>query len=130
MSDVEFRENNQVKWVGVRPAHGGEHLLVSAFIANGTVTLYTVPSGKTLYLTFSTIMTGQLANGFMSLTLYNGAGVFQHYLHLANVSNSGGTSDTSDNYWPPIEIPENWTIRLVSSIAALTVHGTIHGWVE
>ena len=130
MAFMGFREPNEVRWVGVRPAHRGEHFAVSSLATNATVVLYTVPAGKTCYLCGATLSTYQgVVNGTGTLVVRNAADVLQYT--LATLVNPVTTSLVCPMiFTPPIEIAAGWDIAIVSNLAGVTAHGFIRGWVE
>ncbi len=98
-------EVNQFKWVGVRPILPYEAIPVFQSIPenaqrvwaynwaeNTWVVVYTVPSGKSLYLCLAILMASAAADGVGMLCVYNDAGTFQYC--LAVTRKAAGDGDT------------------------------------
>ena len=117
------REPNQVKWIGVRPGHNGEQILLPIDTAvNADV--YTVPADKMLLL-FDWHLGGVRAIGFTGhLYVYDDTPVV--IASIATVSSEVGEpgTSTSNALWVPIELPEDYAIKVVT---AKQVEGYIHG---
>lgn len=130
MAFMEFREPNQVKWVGVRPGHNGEQVLEYAIAQNSTPILYTVPAGKVFYLCGYSLNTWDTVGvATLRLVIYDDTPAAWKYLQYLISSANSGQSITK-SYWPPLEIPSGYSVRLESAVATATVRGSIHGWVE
>lgn len=125
-----FRENNQVKWIGSRPAHNGEQVAESNVANNNTVVLYTVGAGKVLYITDWAIgVVGNFSGEGYLCVRDNLAAVQYEFCFarcIAGVLMRGLTSST----FYPIEVPATWDVAVYSGVAGLTIRGFIHGWVE
>jgi len=130
MALMKFRQSNQVRWVGTRPAHDGTQVLTYGTAVNAVDTFYTVPPGQVFYLTH--VMWGytSIAVGLTNLAIQDAVPAvisycFYEVILATSEGKSGGVS-----YWPPIEMIEGWRLRLQSNAAGLTVRAAIHGWVE
>lgn len=130
MADVEYREPNQVKWLGYRPGHRGDQVIEYNNVSNGNQTVYTVPSGKTFFLTGWTFTANASATGvnaFFNLRNAGGGLVLRwHYIHFDAV----GQVEDSRGLMFPIEIPEDYYIEIATSAATVDAHCTVWGWVE
>jgi len=127
---MKFREPNEVRWVGVRPAHKGTQIIKQDSVANGNVVIYTVPSGKTLYLCEATILTDSQVTGNIGLLLRNASDIAVRYIcYVAAQANATIKAD-HNHFWPPMEIQAGFNFLLLSSAAGLTVYGSIFGWEE
>ena len=127
---MDFREPNQVKWVGARPGHNGTQVLagVRTAVLNWTI-LYTVPAGKTLFLTHTFLSSSNAISSTILMAVYDTTPVLWQYL-LGNYSQTNtSTPPTIANYWPPIEIPTGYTVQIYQVIDC-GLMGTIHGWEE
>ena len=130
MSVMNFREPNQVKWVGVRPAHNGTQVIKHTNAQNGTVIIYTVPSGNTYFLTGFTIGVRQEAAGDIALGVRDGSDVWQYYLFHNSYGSAQPPYAFGMGLTYPIEIPEDYDIYLWSSAASVYIFATIMGWIE
>jgi len=130
MSLMNFREPNQVKWVGVRPAHNGEQIIRSGSITGGTYLLYTVPSGKVFYLTYWDAVAHGSNVGYGVILVRDTSDVNQY--NIANFQTSNSTTELVKccSLFYPIEIPGGWDICLYSDNASYRIRATIRGWIE
>lgn len=125
-----FREPNQVKWVGFRPAHRGAQVASDAGGTDGTFILHTVTAGKTLFLCGMTFENNDSGTGHVgTLRVRNDTDVAQYDLAQVFID-AIGQIITSKSYWPPLEIPALWDVVVISSAAGLDTRGFIHGWEE
>ena len=130
MALMEFREPNQVKWLGSRPGHNGTQVLEHGSQTGvGTSVVYTVPAGVTLFLCAiqGGIYAPALDNFFIQI--FNAVPVlFRNLWGTAAVA--ANFSPYSVSYFYPIEIPEAYSIRVKVGAAGNRIDATIHGWVE
>jgi len=133
-------EVNQFKWVGVRPVtpyegipvfqyipEGAEKVWAYKYAENEWKVIYTVPSGKKLYLCLAILMVRAYADGHGFLCVYDNTGVLQYC--LAVTSKSAIDGDTYPIPFPlPLEINEGWEIRLRSSTTSFYSYGFIFGY--
>lgn len=130
MAMMHFREPNQVKWVGVRPGHNGEQIIKQTNVANGTVVVYTVTVGKTLYLCTAELAYVAVGAARAELWVESGGGVYLAGL-LMLVGQAAVVGDPHIiTFWPPLEVPSQYVIKLRSWAAAPQVYGMIYGWEE
>ena len=130
MSDMHFREPNQVKWQGSRPGHNGDQVLEDGSVSNGELAIYTVPAGQRAFITgitFHSDASGGAGSG--AIRIYNAVPALVCNLFYTTQRDAGPINDTG-NFWPPIELPAAWSIRVWSNNAVITAYGAIHGWVE
>ena len=130
MSDMMFREPNQIKWLGTRPGHNGTQVLEDNTVNNGTVVLYTVAAGEIFYWCGWNI--NVRAPAYASNTYLE---VYDDVPALWKEIQRGGTGANqvnllSKSYWPPLEIPAGYSVRIRSTIAGHAINASIHGWVE
>lgn len=130
MSLMHFREPNQVKWMGVRPGHNGEQVLAYDTVINGAQVVYTVPAGKVFFLCEANLLSISNVTGKIALTIYDAAPAL--LLTLGGISMIVAQSQGTDHYtyWPPIELPAGYSIRVESNIAGLEARSSIFGWIE
>jgi len=130
MALMAFREPNQVKWWGIRPAHRGTQVAKSASAINATVIIHTVTAGKTLFLC-SASLSLQSGVGGGNIFVRNGADVWQFALLAAQIFTAAATSQGSSiTFWPPLEIAAGWDLCTISGAAACSASGFIFGWEE
>ena len=117
------REPNQVKWVGVRPGHNGEQVLIN-INRNANALLYTVGVGKLLMLYDWQIGMVLAANLSCSLYIRTDAAAPYYYLaYLSTATNVTG-GNMSNNTCVPIEVPAAYDFYIE---CASWVRGGIHG---
>ena len=130
MAKMLHREDNLLKWVGVRPAHNGEQVIENLkIVTGGWLSVYTVPTGKTFFLTYLNISQGADATLQVIVGIYNDVPVI--YRHIgAGYGIVGNTLiNYISNFNPPIEIPGDYSIWRWNSVASIS-SVIIHGWVE
>jgi len=130
MALMSFREPNQVKWVGMRPAHRGTQVIVRAGGLGAEFIVYTVPAGKTFYLCgllvgFSTTAVATWG----TVRVRNDLDVVQYAL-AGLLMDAVGQNIVAHSYWPPLEIPALWDVTVLSSAVTLECMVAINGWVE
>jgi len=130
MSAMLYREPNQVKWVGVRPAHNGEQVAKSGTAVNNTVIIHTVTAGKNLYLVTAQIFTVNSVAAYGNLWVRDGADAT--WLYLGGLVSAAGQAIPGQTWYsyPPVEVPAGYDICVVSTALAFNVVGSIFGWEE
>ena len=130
MSAMKFREPNQVKWVGIRPAHNGTQILAKANADNGNTVVYTVPTGKTLYLVHIAVGIYTNVTGDWYVTIRDSSAVELIYPHIGvNIANQPAEHAVA-TYWPPIEMSAGYDVMVHSGATGLKVWCSIIGWLE
>ena len=130
MALMKFREPNQVRWQGVRPAHNGTQVWEHKDADNVTIPIYTVPAGQVLYLCHASLSFLAIAAGGYALFVRDLLDAYYHgFIEGVQIAATDGLF-VSDAYCPPIEVPAGFDIVVWSGAAGLNVRGTIHGWVE
>ena len=130
MALMKFREPNQVRWQGVRPGHNGTQVLAFAFADNETTDIYTVPAGKTFFLTWYSLGLTTVAAGNCSLQIRTPVPVVLLVLDRLFFTVAGNMPSVSQSLTFPIEVASTYLISVVSSAAGLRAYGNIVGWVE
>jgi len=130
MSLMNFREPNQVKWVGVRLAHNGTKILKRAYADDNITVIHTVASGKTLYLVSWGLFIYKNVTGRYYLGLRNSSGIDYYILGLG-YHYAGNPAIPCVGYsYPPIEVPAGHHIIVLSGAPGLEAWGNIYGWEE
>jgi len=130
MALMTYREANEVLWRGVRPAHNGTQLIKRQPCTNQTVMLYTVLAGETLHLCSATGAIEAVAAGIVTMAILDDGGVVQYYIMDEAVLAGQSGVTRSQTFWPPVEMPTDWQIRLISTAVGLQLQGSIFGWIE
>ena len=130
MSDMHFREDNEVKWQGVRPGHNGTQVLLSAQVAAVVPTsFYTVPVGQTLFITNIFMGRGSNPISGVFLAIYTAVPALHQYLALNNWQAVPYRAQISKAYWPPIEVAAGYHLYYSQS-ANCGLTYVVHGWGE
>lgn len=130
MALMGWREPNQVKWVGTRPAHRGTQIGKSASAVNATAIVYTVTAGKTLYLCTASLMTETATVSAGIFSIRDGADVSWLHLTMGRANTAGYFIAPCVTFWPPLEVPAGYDIVVFSSAALAAWTGSIFGWEE
>jgi hypothetical protein len=130
MAMMKYREPNEVKWFGVRPAHRGEQVAKTAQALNATVVVHTVTAGKTLFLVQANLVPLAHTSSYSRMYIRDGADALWFYLCGAN--NQAGLTWACPSFEPmiPLEVPAGYDLVVVSGAATVTVQGSIFGWEE
>lgn len=136
-------ERNVARWFGVRPTDPPETIPVSVAPPTGlvhvsasgiqyqagTVVIYTVPAGKTLFLSSIQAGVGSTGNHVQtSARVRNATDAVQYYLF--RTYGYGIMAFSIDRvYDPPKEIPAGWDIAFVG-VAGADAGMVIDGWLE
>jgi len=130
MALMKFREPNQVKWAGSRPGHNGTQVIKSE---NGTgvpILMYTVPAGLTFYLTSWVFSVSDSVGGALGyFHVQDLVPATQYYIGYITTQGVGFLGQEG-SFWPPLEIPTGWRLRVGSNAGTCTASALIHGWVE
>ena len=117
------RENNMIKWVGVRPGHNGTQVIIDInTLINAD--LYTVPADSLLMIFgWSWGVSHNLAAESTIEIKTAGAA---HYCWLGLSTSQVGEPGISNNnaLFVPIELPEGYVISIIT---ARQCYGHIHG---
>ena len=130
MSAMNFREPNQARWLGVRPAHNGEQLVAYNITTNDDRSIYQVPSGKTAYITSMIITaTSGSVGGNVQVNYTDSANNLIKRLvnHFFRVT---GNIAFSVSFNPPLELINQQRIRAYSNANDATITVFLHGWEE
>jgi hypothetical protein len=130
MSAMEFREPNEVLWRGVRPAHKGTQVLDHDTATNETTIIHTVGSGATLFLVEAMLLCVSNVTGYATLFIRDDGDALVRYLCTMKMGANGVWLSDHFNAWPPVELPEDYDICVLSSAAGLVAQGSIFGWEE
>ena len=126
MSDMMFREPNQIKWVGTRPGHNGKQKLIKIESAVSAL-LYTVTAATVFYLTAYYIGTSQNDTGSALLTVRNALDAEQYHLAFPTGYALMPGAGHGMTFYFPLEIAAGWDFYLTCDCAC---RGFIAGWEE
>lgn len=130
MAVAVYHEDNQAKWVGVRPAHGG--VQVSVAIANTIgdhADEYTVDDGKVLLINAVTWGIRKLNTTayLFAIQLTTAGNVVQ--FNVVHATASAIEPQTGSVAFPlPYELIAGYKVRSYSTNGNLQVYGGIHGF--
>jgi len=132
-------EPNQVKWRGIRPVEPREAIPVQPYgdfgtqvvkhdcVEGGGSVIYTVSSGKNLYLCSVAFSVYPIADGNGSFNIRDDNDNIKHILFQIQRQANDGTIITL-TFNPPFVIPEGWDIHLWSSATGFRLRGFIFGY--
>ena len=95
---------------------------------NGTVVLYTVPAGYSLFLSESMLHASIIGIGYGSLVIRDTLDATVRTINQLGVASAIAAVISDHNHYPDyIEVPAGYDVAVVSSAAPLTVIGGISG---
>lgn len=114
--------------VGKIPDDGTQVILSGSELNSGSI-IHTVDSEKTLYLCHYQVQTVNWSAGVADtyLQVDNASDLHQYYIvrHYMRVD---GNILSSHGFFPPLEIPAGYKVRLESDAASCMIFATIHGY--
>ena len=130
MAIMKFREKNRVKWMGVRPAHDGEQVTPAGSANNATVIVYTVPAGKTLYITHYAVQCTPNLAGSGYFAIRNELDVLTYrFQYLENIVGAPSLIE-SCSFVYPVEVPAGYDLYVNSNLLGFWVRVAAIGWIE
>lgn len=130
MALMEFREPNQVRWTGSRPAHRGTQIIKQFGVISGTAIVHTVTAGKVFYLCECLLSTFNSVSSYGYGFIRDGADALIRRIIAMRVQAGSTFVGPHNTFWPPIEIPAGYDICVLSSALAIEYKLSIHGWEE
>jgi len=131
MAMMKYREPNQVRRVGVRPAHNGTFTSGSGFQnAVAWNNFYTVPANRRLYIFHSALSAfGIVTTGDARMRIvYGGVVHYFHYCIFDVAGNFGYAVDTSHYF--PFELNAGDTVGVYVSAVGISCFGLFNGFLE
>lgn len=134
-------EHNRAQWRGIMPIEpeaiftryeppdSGIYAEGAGSVDNGVVIVYTVPDGKTLYLTSVDFSCRGSVNGYGSLYIRSDADVYVSTIFSVNVLANTGFA-VSSAYPIAKQIPEKYDIVVVSNVVDVHSFGHIVGYTK
>ena len=95
--------DDQSKWRGVVGVIPGEFILKFSGVQSGSTTLYTVPTGRVLYIVHAHVNIGGGGTGEGYITILNSTGAT--YYVLADTGTPNTTGGPSGTFSPAIPLP-------------------------
>jgi hypothetical protein len=130
MSAMAFREPNEVRWVGVRPAHKGTQIKGSGAASGNTVDVLQISSGKKGFITtifFSVDRDTADARGSVYHT--NSANTVLHTF-ISRVVRGVYSDMVVMHFNPPYELGSSDKIRVTSEAVGFGSFASAVGWEE
>jgi hypothetical protein len=95
---------------------------------NSAVSLYTVPAGKTLYLSsvFAHIYNASGSSNVADVAVYDGLGVKQIHWRLATTPS--GIVTAAIPFATPVKVQQYWSVGLFSPASAVYIRGSFVGY--
>ena len=111
-----FREQNQVKWIGVRPGHNGEQAFGINNCVNVRAVVYTVPADKIfLWTGYAATMSGTVT-GNGDIEMWSAAPALTR-VFISMYYQIGTSFGLTNDFSIPIELIAGESIRIISSAA-------------
>lgn len=132
------KEDNQVKWRGIRLAGGETFLPVDSFVCTGTqiakdntadndtAIIHTVTADKIFYLNNVSLSCHGAANAIIHLGVRDDEDAHQYYL-IAIQYKLGQPANTAFPFSVCLKIAAGWDIVVISDTANAIAHGFVHG---
>lgn len=130
MALIKYREPNQAKWRGVRPAHNGTRVHFWGYCNNNSVTLYTVTTGKTLYLVSELIKVVWTTSAARLTYIVTDAADAMVWTFINDQVGGNSFALTARDREYPFEIPSGYKIKLTSSGVGASIEVEGEGWEE
>ena len=127
---MEFREPNELRWYGSRPAHKGTQILKENDAENETTIVHTVTTGKVLYLCSMILGYYAIAAGYAYGRIRDDSDETVTTVFIDTIQAGSDGKGTFASFWPPMEIPASYDIIVISSAVGLKPNLTIFGWEE
>ena len=130
MALMKFREPNQVRWIGSRPAHNGTQ--VSEYRATnvaGITNLLPAQATQTQYITYFFISTEANGSNNVLMELRTPVPAIVWVLGVGRGLLAYKGEFASGSFWPPLEVLPTYTIDLELSGAVWCAAGVL-GWIE
>lgn len=130
MALMKYREQNEVVWVGARPAHHGTQVNGYANHTGAASTdLYTVPTGYKLFITYVSFFgIKDTAVGDATLDVYDDVPAFFQRIAGSRIPNLG-TVGMGAGLPFPIEVPADYLIRFITT-GGVSGGASFYGWIE
>lgn len=127
---MNYKETNQVKWLGVRPAHYGDQIIIDQSVVNGSVIVHTVTAGKVFYLeNFLMRFWSANAGNNALVGVRNVADVHQYVICQMKLG-AGIGDNVGMSFRSPIEIPAGYDVYLTVSGVGSDGLCSVSGWEE
>lgn len=132
-------EPNQVRWRGIRLAHGELFLPTYPYVSAGTQVakgekainetkiVHTVSDGKVLHLSAISLCGEGTGSGIVSMEVLNDAAVLQYHFFCVDFQ-AGVLAAEFGSFVPAVKIPEKWAVVVTSSALNVEAHGFVHGF--
>jgi len=130
MALMRYREKDRTKWVGTRPGHYGEQVLLYNSTNNNTLTIYTVPGGKRFSLVSYFCSVRGVALGRVYCQICNSVGAGKQLLYQAESVAGTIIQPLACSFTYPVEMLPTETVKITSLVANLFIYCGIHGWIE
>lgn len=127
---TKFREPNKARWVGTRPGHNG--VQIYGYLSENTVAVHILLAAhatKTTFITHYWIKALDNVTGTGILSIYDATPAIVWQMFVARTTAAYPGINVANNYWPPLEIPPTYTIRL-ELFNAIQMYCGCLGWQE
>lgn len=130
MAIMKFREPNQVKWQGMRPGHNGTQIIGYKAIINNIADVYVATGVKVAEITYMGLSANSGANaGIATLQLWDDGPAYLNTLMIIQLPVTS-FEHLAVGLPYPVELLEDWSVRVYSGAALLDARGCVLGWAE
>ena len=130
MALMKFRKQNEIPWVGVRPAHHGTQLVVSVNTNVIAVnTLFTTGAGLCTFITYLWGTHKDNLDQELYYELWDATPALVGALNWDRTAVGYKGCQYHQNFWPPIEFPAGFSLRVNVVVANWCSFGCA-GWIE
>ena len=130
MALMKFREPNQVKWQGSRPAHDGTEIHKHTYATAATQIVYTVPAGKYFHLCTAVLNMMMPVASTGRIEVWTAVPAVEYYIMATNIQANTNLLPHVATFWPPLELDPGWSIRITVAGVGSGGYAMIFGWVE
>jgi len=127
---MHFREPNEVRWVGVRPAHKGTQISSSDSVSNGTIDLYVNNSGNVSFVHYIGLSTNSEGAGKAGSLLWTNSNNVTQSVLIRHKYQAAGQMANYVSLHYPLELPNGHKLRVLSDNAGLGAVGSFIAWEE
>lgn len=130
MAVMSYREANQVKWMGVRPAHAGTqaywHTVVNVAGVNALIPAHAT---RKYFITYYSITVASAVGIWADFQLSDAVPAVVWDFGMAQSVVALVAPTVTGNFWPPLEVPVGWSIAVFLS-GIDWVNASMLGWYE
>ena len=126
---ITWNEDNQVKYVGIRPGYTGLNLTAHGIVIGAALIIYTVPANKTLLIfnSYFSADTDAVATNYTYMSLNDDAPAEVHRIHQLVLTGAGNNGSQSLARLVPLIATAGYEIAITSLVGGTRTMGGIEG---